>query len=352
MSKPKVGREYQHLEDLTFIEGSHGALAAVDFLEKLAEDSSSICLKWDGSNVVYWGRNNAGNFVLSTKNSWGKCEATEPEQLVKFIMSTGKNEPWREQFANHMQTIFYILEQATPHWARGYVKGDVLWHPGKACEVENNQILFTPNLVTYCVDKDSKLGQRILNSQLGIAVHGMYLAFGSSHSEPVQLLNWAENTDVVLFGQTLIKDKVYIDQPHLSTIKSKVLKSSSDLDSLLSQRSGLADIKNIIYTYVNYLVKHDQLHMIEHLFETWVENSSLSKNKKEKLLVLCKEHNKLKIIFELVKELYQIKETVIKQFDEIHLQKQEVVKFKNFGEGYVCVDRKIKLVPRTQWKPR
>lgn len=44
----KVGREYQHLEDLVFVDGSAGAQEAADILEKLGTDSGDVAIKWDG----------------------------------------------------------------------------------------------------------------------------------------------------------------------------------------------------------------------------------------------------------------------------------------------------------------
>lgn len=51
----KVGREFQHLEDLVFIEGSKGARFAVDVLENLAKDTSDVMVKWDGIPTIFWG---------------------------------------------------------------------------------------------------------------------------------------------------------------------------------------------------------------------------------------------------------------------------------------------------------
>ena len=48
LTEAKVGREYQHLEDLVFVDGSEGANKAADILEKLGKDSSDVAIKWDG----------------------------------------------------------------------------------------------------------------------------------------------------------------------------------------------------------------------------------------------------------------------------------------------------------------
>jgi hypothetical protein len=352
MPKPQVGREYQHLEDLVYIEGSRGALHAVDFLEKLVYDSSSISVKWDGGIVLYWGRNDQGKFVLINKNGWGRCAATSADQLRSFILSSGKNEPWRNTFAEHMTCIFAILENATPLWQRGYLKGDVLWHPGNPALSVNDEIVFTPNQVTYSVEKNSQLGQQIVNSWAGIAAHGFYIAFGSEHCESIPNIIAQQHPDVVVFGQTPVADCVAVDTQQLFEIKTRILATASVIDQVLEKKPGLADIKNIIYAYVNYLVKKEKFDQIEFYFSEWIEQSNLSNNKKQRLYELVKNHSGLNMLFGLVKALAQIKEKVINTMNHIHQHKQNSVKFKNYSEGYVCATNKIKLVPRSQWKPK
>lgn len=352
MSKPRVGREFQHLEDLTFIEGSTGALAAVDFLKKLAHDTSTIALKWDGGIVVYWGRDEQGDFVLTGKNGWGKCKSKSVDQLAEFIMSTGKGEAWRADFADDMCKIFAILEQSTPHWFRGYAKGDVLWHPNASCRIENNEVLFTPNQVAYYASLDSSIGKQIAASQLGIAVHDMYLAFGSSHAEAPGLVTFLETEQVVLFSQTYVTNCATVDSNSIRSIKEKINLHAEHIDYVLEARTGLSDLKNIIYSYVNYLVKNDAYHQIEHMFDTWLSKASVSENKKEKIRAIQAESKGFDILFSVIKELSVLKESVIGLFDCNISREPELVRFKNVNEGYVCTESKIKLVPRTQWKPR
>ena len=48
----KVGREFNHLEDLVFTEPS-GAKRAVQILKSLAQDAKDVSVKWDGNPTVY-----------------------------------------------------------------------------------------------------------------------------------------------------------------------------------------------------------------------------------------------------------------------------------------------------------
>ena len=78
---PTVGRKYQHIEDLVFTNGSNGGLHAVERMRKMSQQGGSIELKWDGSPVVYWGKDSEDRFMLIPKNAWdylkrGKKETT------------------------------------------------------------------------------------------------------------------------------------------------------------------------------------------------------------------------------------------------------------------------------------
>ena len=47
-----IGRKYQHIEDLVFTNGSTGGLHAVERLQSMGSQGSTIELKWDGSPVM------------------------------------------------------------------------------------------------------------------------------------------------------------------------------------------------------------------------------------------------------------------------------------------------------------
>ena len=47
-ANPKVGRKYQHIEDLVLSDGSVGAMHAIERLKHMGEEGGSIELKWDG----------------------------------------------------------------------------------------------------------------------------------------------------------------------------------------------------------------------------------------------------------------------------------------------------------------
>jgi hypothetical protein len=227
----KVGREYQHLEDLVFIEGSKGAEKAADILDKLGSDSGDVAIKWDGYPTMYWGRDEDGQFVLVGKNGWLKGnKSTSSDDLKNFITSTGKGEDWRDRFANEMSDIFNIVEGATPQDFRGYVYGDLLYHPGKPFKRSDRSVQFTPNKVTYTVSNESPLGERIADSKVGVVVHTKFDEFGGKSGQPISDVKELNNEDVVVLGQTYVTHQPEVDTSETKEIRSMAAKNAKQID--------------------------------------------------------------------------------------------------------------------------
>ena len=47
LTEATVGREWQHLEDLVFVDGSQGALKAAEILNNVGNGSTELNIKWD-----------------------------------------------------------------------------------------------------------------------------------------------------------------------------------------------------------------------------------------------------------------------------------------------------------------
>ena len=107
----KVGREWQHLEDLVFVDGSQGALNAANILKNLGSGATELNIKWDGRIALYWGREPDGTFVLVGKNGWGKERYTTPADMQNAITTAGKGEDWRQKLGADMAQVFDIMEK-------------------------------------------------------------------------------------------------------------------------------------------------------------------------------------------------------------------------------------------------
>jgi len=353
LTEAKVGREYQHLEDLVFVHGSSGAVKAADILEKMGSDNSDIAIKWDGYPTMYWGREPDGQFVLVGKNGWGKNKSYSGDDLKQYITSTGKGEEWRERFGSEMAQIFDTMKAATPSSFRGYVYGDLLYHPGNPVSQSKGGIQFTPNLVTYTVDPNSALGKRITNSQVGVVVHTKYANFGDSAGQPISNTQELNSNDAVVLGQTYVTHQPSVDTNAVQAIRQYNKQHAASIDSFLEPRPGLSDMKNIIYTYVNQTSRAGNLKQLEGNFFKWLSGSKVSANKQAKIKAMHDENpNALPAIFSLVKQIMTAKDDIIAQLDDAPADVKQSTKGEKGGEGYVALGSKTKLVPRQRWTPQ
>ena len=351
----KVGREYQHLEDLVFVKGSKGAFEAADILEKLGSDSGDVAIKWDGNPTIYWGREPDGTFVLVGKNGWGKNKSTSSQDLSRFIQNSGKGveqEPWRKDFGEEMGEIFDIMQASTPANFRGYVYGDLLYSPRKPFASEKNAVTFEPNKVKYTVDTSSKLGKRIAGSQVGIVVHTKYDEWGGKVGQPIKNVQELNSNEAVVLGQTYVTHQPTVDTKAVEAIKVKAKKYAADIDKFLAGVQGLSNPASIIYTYMNHMTRTQQLSKITTGFFDWLSTSKVSQGQQAKLAAMNEANPKaLPELFDLVRQVMQAKDSIIDQLDNADADVKATTAGEKGGEGYVALGSKTKLVPRTRWQP-
>jgi hypothetical protein len=351
----KVGREFNHLEDLVFTEPK-GALRAVTVLKNLAQDASDVAIKWDGNPTVYWGREEDGTFRMVGKNNWGREEgkSSSPEELKQFILSRGKGEEWREKFASDMAALWPIFEKATPADFRGYVYGDILFHPGKPYQGADGRISFTPNQTTYSVKAASAVGRKLANAKIAVAAHQVYGYFGDKSGEPFESPDtFAVNPELAVFGQTYVSSKPAVNADNLKIIEKLANQHSANIDTLLSPIPGLSGLQTIVYTFVNNQSRAKALDKINTAaFFAWLPTSKVSAGQQQKIAELNKTYQgAMDAMFRLVVELMKAKDEVIRELDQAEGDVVATTGGKPGGEGYVSTRDNVKLVPRDRWTP-
>ena len=343
------GREYNHLEDLVFFEGSSGAFKAAQLLTRLGQDTGDVSIKWDGSPTIFWGRQPNGTFVLVGKNGWGKRMSTTPEDLSDYILNTGKGELWRKEFAAGMSSLFAIMEDSTPADMRGYVYGDLLFHPGKPAVKNKDSITFKPNNVTYTVDTQSLLGQKMSKSSVCVVVHTWHDAFGDKVGTPIKAPKKLNSELVTVLGQTYVTQTPDIDTSAVESIVNTTRNNSTKIDNWLAPEQGLSRKDQILYTYVNQMTKMGKLDQIRSGFFDWLKQSKVSPGQQTKLM--SNDSQGLDIILDLVAQIQTAKNNIIDQLDANSTDVKATTGDKPGGEGYVVTRDKIKLVPRDRWTP-
>ena len=181
--EPGVGgraKGIEHLEDLVFRRGTQGIQDALEIVQHATENPKTTTAKWDGKPAVIWGRKPAtGEFVLTDGSGFEAKGydglATSPEMMAAIQRTRSGN---RDELINLYAQLFPVLESSLPANFRGYVKGDLLYMSTPP-EIAGNYV-FRPNTVEYKIPARSNLGQRISNSDIGIAVHSMYSDVGDA----------------------------------------------------------------------------------------------------------------------------------------------------------------------------
>ena len=346
----KVGREWQHLEDLVFVDGSQGAMKAAKILQDLGKGTTKLNTKWDGRIAIYWGREPDGTFVLVGKNGWGKQLFKSPEEMQNAITTAGKGEEWRQKLGADMATVFDIMQRNTSNDFRGYVLGDLLWYPGEPYQITNAGISFTPNKVTYTVNPQSDLGKRIAQSSVGIAAHLYYKNFGDENAMALTDVSGLNSQAAVVLNSEVPSYKANIDTSAVNEIVSLANAHGTKIDNLLAPQQGLSDMKNIIYTYVNQMSRAGRLDDLASGFTEWLQNSKVSPNKQAKILA-HPESNAIPLLFDLLLKIQKVKDDIIDQLDQQTPDITATTDGQPGGEGYAANAERVKLVPRKRWKP-
>ena len=364
----QLGRAFNHLEDLVFFYGSDGTIEALEHLKDMASESGgrSIRMKWDGNPQIYWGRaEKGGPLVLAGHNAWAKgVAATSPEEVADFIINKSGNPKTpeevaaRKEFGNKFASLYKDFDLATPKDFEGFVYADGLFLDKP--QQQEGVYTFCPNpksQTCYHVRAESELGQRIERADIMVVGHAYFPTFGApdSSQEPMQDFSAFDgNPNLIVLGPVYNEKPVNVNLNAISTVETFVQKHKAQIDGFLAGVPGLADLKNIIYTYVNQTAKAKRLdNLSDEDFFQWLEQSKVSKPKQQKIADLNTNFKGATgAIFELVKMVQRMKDEVI---DQLEGEQGDI--WDTNGEGrvrYADMGKQfgnVKLVPRKRWTP-
>ena len=298
-----VGRKYQHIEDLVFTgipsqgisAGSEAGIHAVRILNNMASTGKSLELKWDGSPVVYWGRDDKGRFSMIPKNAWeylkrGKTEVApgvptvmySAKDIQNFIMNTGKSEPGqaqqRQQFASQMASLWPYFEKVSPE--RGYIEGGILFSPLQPYTFNptTQEYDFQPNITAFHIPKASDLGKRIAKAKVMVAATGYYDSLGSSDEGRYPNAEALSTPDVIVQGTTYVEKAPGVDSSVLDKASKFIQKNASMINNFLAPKPGLSKVGDILYKFYNQNLRVDG---VKQKFAQWAQQnlSSAQANK-------------------------------------------------------------------------
>ncbi len=355
-ANPKVGRALQHAEDLVIVDGSKGAIKALDQLAAMSTSVEDVTIKWDGSPAVYFGRDEQGRFVLTDKSGFTakgyNGKVTTPKDLEVMLMGRSKDpaDESRKEFAGSMAGLWDRFESIVDPSFRGYMFGDMLYFSAPEQNAQG-EFTFTPNTVTYDIPSDSDLGSRISKTSAGVVVHHYVSLDGNEQpvKGPVKGINTAG--EVLVLGPTTVTKTADVNEDEIEAARSYIQSNAQAIDSLLDDNklaaSKMTDFKNILYKFVNQQVKTRDLTNLNKRFDQWLTTSGVSAPKQTKIQEYRKtQPGAFEAIFGTLEQIMHIKDAIIDQLDLTSPVKSSIGGQPG-GEGYVKGD--IKLVPRTKF---
>jgi len=294
-----VGRKYQHIEDLVFTgipskgisPGAEAGIHAVRILNSMSSTGKSMELKWDGSPVVYWGKDKQGRFSLIPKNAWeylkrGKTEVApgvptvmySADDIQNFIMNTGKAEPGKEQqrraFAGQMASLWPYFEKVSPD--QGYIEGGILFSPLQpyTFNPSTQEYDFQPNITAFHIPKASSLGQRIAKAKVMVAATGYYETLGSSDEGRFANAESLSTPDVIVQGTTYVEKAPGVDSMVVDKASKFIQQNGGLINNFLAPKPGLSKVGDILYKFYNQNLRVDG---VKEKFAQWAqENLSAS----------------------------------------------------------------------------
>jgi hypothetical protein len=369
-AKKKLGRAFNHLEDLVFFHGSSGTLEALAHVREIAteEGSQTVRMKWDGNPQIYWGRETKGGpLVLAGHNGWSRgAMTTSPEEVEDFIANksgtpkTPEDKRARDQFAKQFASLYPLFDKATPRDFVGFVYADGLFLQQPQVD-QQGVYTFCPNpksKTCYHVRADSELGQRIASAQVMVVGHAFFPQFGMPDDEqkPMDDFSMFNGTaQLIVQGPVYNSSPVSVGSDKIAAVEAYLKQNAKGIDSFLQETPGLGDLKNILYTFVNQTAKAKQLaNLNANNFFNWLTTSKVSTNKQTKIKELAQlNQNALEAVFSLVTQIMELKDDVIQQIESG--AQGEI--WDTEGEGRVRYADKnkqfgnVKLVPRKRWTP-
>jgi len=361
---PVVGRRYQHIEDLVFTNGSIGGLHAAERLKQIATEGTNIELKWDGSPVLYWGRDSQGQFSMMPKNAWdyvkrGKSTLDNgistvmrnAKDVENFILNTGTSSDVRESFAKRVAGLWSYLEKASPSY--GYVEGSILFDHVQ-CPTLNtatNEYDFTPNITSFHIPTNSKLGQRIAEAKVMVAVTGYYDSIGSITEGRFPDANILSTRDVIVQGTTFVEKAPIVNTLGIDLAERLIEEYAEVIDNFLKPVPGMSKPGEILYKFFNQNLR---VPGVKHRFQEWaIEN--LSTKQAQKIL----SQPGLNTVLGIVETLTQEKMQVIEAISSVSHNSIRQTKPEGYAQAHPGKEFKrdlpgqfIKMIDQANWSPR
>lgn len=252
-----VLKHLTHLEELILTSKQEGLNLAIQFLKELydtfkgkTDSQTFVSVKFDGAPAAIVGINpENGKFFVSTKsigNVNPKINYTDED--------IDRNHGHAPGLVKKLKLALKYLPAVIKD---GVYQGDFMFDQEdlKHQNVDGEDlILFKPNTITYAVDQHSPLGQRILNSKIGIVFHTKYTG------PTLQNLKKSSDVNASEFNQTqdvFFDDAKFKDISGAATFtkdESAKFESLIDAAATAGGRVKWDEIPDNVYTFLNTFI--------------------------------------------------------------------------------------------------
>jgi len=378
-----VNTHLYHIEEEIIRNGLVGAKSAVRYLMGLvdmlggnADADVRATVKWDGAPAIVCGKDPLnGKFFVGTKSVFN---ARTPKINYTFD----------DIDRNHQGGLAKVLKYAHRYLSglniQGVVQGDLMYIPGmlKPERIDGEAFLtFTPNTITYAVQKGSKLYDQITKSKIGIVFHTKY------DGDTMDTLSASFGVDVSEFGQdsnVWYDDAYFKDFTGTATFKqseSLSLKTAiQKIDQLVDEvpmplwmkLSTSKDFVQYMLQFINAQIKkggvtQDPKQMMQQYINYYRDIQAQAKEKLKTDTAKLKRDQAVAVMGKLFAEnergvsaiirihnaTMQIKNKIIKQINDVQSTKQFLKTDQGYQvtnpEGYVAIDndgQAVKIVDR------
>jgi hypothetical protein len=254
----------EHLEDLVFRNGSAGIKRALDIVRHTAQDTGrTATVKWDGKPALIFGRDADGTFILTdvagfTAKGYDGL-FTSPRQVRQHLAARDADAAAQGRSATRVETLAPIYDQlwpmldaAIPRNYRGFVQGDLLYTATPPLEAGN--YVFTPNTVEYKIPAASDIGQRIGDSEVGIAMHTRYAEPGAA-KEPIGNVQFKPVPGLLLLEPTYAKESVRLNKGLAQQLREVYNTQGDSIDQLFDPAElralQITDLPKLCVDYIN-----------------------------------------------------------------------------------------------------
>jgi hypothetical protein len=368
-----------HLEELILIGQKQGLDTAIRFIDELTRifqgntDSKIFTtVKFDGAPAILAGYHpETGKFFVSTKNP-DKASYTVQDIIQNFGHAPGLVEKLK-------LALLYLPSVIK----QNYYQGDFMFSKSDIQEIDYNGeklFVFKPNTITYAVEADSPLGQKIRNAQIGVVFHTKYTgALGKETSKTPDVSVKEFN----LTPEVFIDDARFKDVSGMATLTNQeeaLVKNNLDK---AQKAGGVVDWLSLNPTtymnlnkFINVLIRQgrfiDDPDNNFNEFITWyaegldkqIANLSTERGRERKIDAKNKhleylQANKMSIVnvFFITQLIAEIKKIFIQKYNNAINSRQFIAQPDGTlkvtqPEGYVAVDHEgnmIKLVDRLEF---